>query len=422
MRDLTRRLWMFLLLAAACGGAHASFHLWYIQQIYSNADGSVQYIQLQAYAGGQQFVRNHSLRVTQGSSSHSFTVPRDLPYDTADMTGDGYGGYYGGMTTYKSMLIATQGFADLNIVAPDFIVPNGFLFQGSGVVNWGENSDTLSYTSLPTNGSARNRDGSSGTAQVLNFSGETGTVQIITANVPAALSGLWWNANESGWGIHFTQRGNNVFAAWYTYDTSGNPKWYVSTCAMPATTGTSGTCNGTLYEVNGPTFFGGAFDPARVNAVNAGQLQVNFQNASAASMTYTGVAGQTRTVAITRQPLANGSTPGVNYTDIWWNSNESGWGMAITQQASTVFLAWYVYDSAAKPTWLVATCTVSGTSCSGDLLKTTGPNFGPTFDSTAVHATTVGTVSVNFTDGNNATLSYTVNGVSSSKTVTRQLF
>jgi len=421
MRDLARRLWIFVLLAAACGGANAAFHLWYIQQIYSNADGSVQFIEMQAYASGQQFVANHTLKVTQGSSTHSFVIPHDLPGDTSDSSGD-YGGYYGPMASYKSMLIATQGFAALNIVTPDFVVPNGFLFQGNGVVNWGENSDTLSYTSLPTNGSARNRDGSTDAAVPKNFMGETGTITVQTAKTPAALSGLWWNAGESGWGIHFTQRGNNVFAAWYTYDTSGNPKWYVSTCAMPATTGTAGTCNGTLYEVNGPTFFGTAFNPNSVNAVNAGQLQVNFQDANNASMTYTGVAGQTRTVAITRQPLANGSTSGVNYTDLWWNPNESGWGMAITQQANTAFLAWYVYDANAKPTWFVATCTVSGSTCSGDLLKTTGPNFGATFDTSAVHASTAGTISVNFTGPNDATISYTVNGASSSKTVTRQLF
>ena len=41
-------------------------------------------------------------------------------------------------------------------------------------------------------------------------------------------AGLWWNPNESGWGIHFTQRGNVIFAAWYTYDGTGAPKWYVA--------------------------------------------------------------------------------------------------------------------------------------------------------------------------------------------------
>jgi alpha-tubulin suppressor-like RCC1 family protein len=245
-----------------------------------------------------------------------------------------------------------------------------------------------------------------------------------TANTPSALSGLWWNAAESGWGIHFTQRSNVVFAAWYTYDMSGNPKWLVSTCNMPAgTTGTAGRCNGTIFEVNGPTFFGTTFNPALVNAVSAGTLQVDFQNADSASMTYTAVAGQTRTVPITRQPLANGTTPpAVNYTDIWWNPNESGWGMAVAQQFATMFLAWYVYDGAGKPIWYVATCAMSGTTCAGDLLRTTGPAFGPTFDPSSVRVFTAGTLSVNFTDGNNATLDYTVDGTSASKTITRQLF
>ncbi len=215
----------------------------------------------------------------------------------------------------------------------------------------------------------------------------------VVASIPGALSGLWYNAGESGWGVHFTQRGTNVFAAWYTYDTSGNPKWYVSTCAMPAgTTGTTGTCAGQLFEVTGPRFFGVIFDSRLVNAVAAGNLQVAFQNADNASMTYTGVAGQTRTVAIVRQPLAAGTTPpAVNYTDIWWNPNESGWGIAATQQ-------------------------------SGDLLRTTGPAFGPTFNSSQVQVFTAGTVSVNFTDANNGVLNYTVNGVPSSKLITRQVF
>ena len=244
------------------------------------------------------------------------------------------------------------------------------------------------------------------------------------ANTPGAMSGLWWNSSESGWGIHFTQRGSNVFAAWYTYDTSGSPKWYVSTCAMNGgATGTTGICNGALYEVNGPTFFTPPFNTSLVHAANAGNLQVTFQDAGNASMTYSGVAGQARTVALTRQPLSAGPAPAIDYTDIWWGgASESGWGMAITQQSSTMFLAWYVYDNSAKPTWYVATCTLSGTTCAGSLLRTTGPNFGPTFNPSQVQSFTAGTVNVNFTDGNNATLNYTVNGVSGSKNITRQLF
>ena len=254
-----------------------------------------------------------------------------------------------------------------------------------------------------------------------------GSVQCPTsiATAPGALSGLWWNASESGWGISFTQRRNTVFAAWYTYDSTGNPKWYVaSNCAMPSgVTGRSGTCNGSLYEVRGPTFFGTPFNSSAVSVSTAGTLQVNFQNANSASMTYT-AGGQTRTVAIARQVFQAGATaPQIDYTDLWWNKNESGWGMAITQQYGVMFLAWYVYDNNGNPMWYVASnCAVVGNGCSGTLYRTTGPSFGPTFDSSRIQVFIAGTVNLNFTDANNGILTYTVNGSTSSKTITRQLF
>jgi subtilase family serine protease len=251
--------------------------------------------------------------------------------------------------------------------------------------------------------------------------GTTGTA----ASLPGPLSGLWYNPNESGWGIGFTQRRNIVFATWFTYDSSGNPKWYVaSSCAMPAgNTGASGTCSGSLYEVSGPTFFGTAFDPTRVNVAMVGSLTVNFQNANAATMSYT-VNGQSRTVGIVRQLFQAGTTlPAVDYTDLWWNSNESGWGLLVTHQYGVMFLAWFVYDSNGKPVWYVASdCIVAGSGCAGTVYRVIGPPFGPSFDANQVHATAAGTVTLSFPDANDGVLNWTVNGVSGSKSITRQLF
>jgi hypothetical protein len=251
---------------------------------------------------------------------------------------------------------------------------------------------------------------------------------LVTAAAPAspgALSGLWYDGAESGWGIYFAQRRNILFAAWYTYDASGKPRWYVSSsCAMPdGVTGTSGTCNGTLFEVAGPVFFGVAFDPSREHVTNAGTLQVAFTDANHASMTYT-VAGQTRTVPITRQVFQTSAVPpAVDFTDLWYNAAESGWGMAMSHQFGIIFLAWFVYDANGAPVWYVASsCTVSGNGCSGALYRTTGPAFGPTFNPAAVQPFQVGTVSVTFNDANHALLSYTVDGVSATKVVTRQTF
>jgi subtilase family serine protease len=245
------------------------------------------------------------------------------------------------------------------------------------------------------------------------------------ANAPGPVSGLWYNPSESGWGIGFTQRRNIVFATWFTYDGSGNPKWYVaSSCAMPAgTTGASGTCAGSLYEVSGPTFFGTGFDPTRVSVATVGSLTVTFQDANTASMSYT-LNGQSRTVAIVRQVFQVGTTlPAVNYTDLWWNPSESGWGMLISHEYGVMFLAWFVYDSNGRPVWYVASdCVVAASGCTGSLYRVTGPPFGPSFDATQVHATATGTSTLTFSDPNNGVLTFTVNGVSGSKSITRQLF
>jgi hypothetical protein len=246
------------------------------------------------------------------------------------------------------------------------------------------------------------------------------------ASAPGPLSGLWSSPSEQGWGIDFTQRRNIVFAAWFTYDASGNPKWYVaSSCPMGSAGATNGSCSGPLYEVTGPRFFGVPFDSSGVHPTATGTLQVDFRDSSNASMTYT-VGGQSRTVAIGRQVFQSGATPpAVDYTDLWWNPSENGWGLSVTHEYGVMFLAWFVYDDTGKPMWYVASnCTVNaaGNGCSGTLYSTTGPAFGPTFDPAKVHATAAGTVTLSFTDGDNGTLTYSVNGVNSTKAITRQTF
>ncbi len=63
-------------------------------------------------------------------------------------------------------------------------------------------------------------------------------------------------------------------------------------------------------------------------------------------------------------PAVAQSVPAANYSDIWWNPNESGWGVTFTQHPTSnqVFAVWYTYDPRAadsaspgnfKPLWLV---------------------------------------------------------------------
>ena len=103
-------------------------------------------------------------------------------------------------------------------------------------------------------------------------------------------------------------------------------------------------------------------------------------------------------------------------------SSESGWGINFTHQGDTIFATWFTYDLGGKPWWLAFVATKTGPGVyTGDVFTTTGPPFNAV-PWGAVVETTVGTVTLTFTDGTTATFAYTVNGITQTKTITRQSF
>ena len=47
-----------------------------------------------------------------------------------------------------------------------------------------------------------------------------------------------------------------------------------------------------------------------------------------------------------------------NFQDLWYAApaeSESGWGVNLTQQGSTIFATWFTYDASGNPLWLSAT-------------------------------------------------------------------
>lgn len=121
--------------------------------------------------------------------------------------------------------------------------------------------------------------------------------------------------------------------------------------------------------------------------------------------------------------FASSTTP--DYTDLWYDPAESGWGANVAQQGNTLFVTFFVYGTSSQPTWYVASAvTQQGGSTSsvfsGTLYQTTGPYFGGAFNPSAVGVTQVGSVSFNASGSNAATLTYSVNGTSVTKNVVRQ--
>ncbi len=268
-----------------------------------------------------------------------------------------------------------------------------------------------------------------------------GAVRVAQANIGTGAvnyQGLWWATGgvESGWGINFAHQGDVIFATWFTYDAAGNAWWL----SMTANKVAEGIYTGTLFQTHGPPFNAVPFDPALVTHVPVGAASLAFTSASTATFTYT-VNGVTQTKAIVPQVFGpvptcvwgaqSNLSAATNYQDLWWATPagvESGWGVNLTQQGSTIFATWFTYDVNGNPLWYSATLpTVASKTFSGLLYRNTGPAFSAVpFSPAAVHGTPVGTATVSFNDGNAGTFSYQVNDganvASQSKPITRQVF
>ena len=115
-----------------------------------------------------------------------------------------------------------------------------------------------------------------------------------------------------------------------------------------------------------------------------------------------------------------------NYQDLWWNAAENGWGVNVTHQDNTLFATLYTYDSTGRDLWLVMSGGVrqSDGSYFGELYRTTGPAFNavPFTPIGAGNLILVGTMRFTFSSGTSGVMTYSVNGVNVTKSITRNEF
>ena len=117
-----------------------------------------------------------------------------------------------------------------------------------------------------------------------------------------------------------------------------------------------------------------------------------------------------------------------DFTDLWFNPNEEGWGANVVHQRDTLFITLFVYGQNRQPTWYVGSkvdlvSTANGVlTYSGTLYKTTGPYFGGPFNENEVTVQSAGAISFVATAINAATINYSADGANVTKTVSRQTF
>lgn len=91
--------------------------LGHIQEVYSNANGTVQFVEFYTTGFSELFLTGVQLQLqVSGTPVNSFTFPSDLPGDT---------------TADRTFLAATANFITLYGITPDYIIPPNFLSGGA---------------------------------------------------------------------------------------------------------------------------------------------------------------------------------------------------------------------------------------------------------------------------------------------------
>lgn len=148
--------------------------------------------------------------------------------------------------------------------------------------------------------------------------------------------------------------------------------------------------------------------------------------------------------------------PSVDYTDIWWNPGESGWGISIRQKlpvggtVEALFAVWYTYDprlnDAASPggtgfvpLWLVMPggSWTTPTTYDGKLYVLAGTSYREAWNPSSRSLQEVGTFRFQFADAGSGVFTYAIAppaglastnpafglpAMSGSKSITRQSF
>lgn len=248
--------------------------------------------------------------------------------------------------------------------------------------------------------------------------------------------GLWWNdppGSEAGWGINFAHQGDVIFATWFTYNANHQPLWLAATLNRTA----PGIYRGDIIVASGPAFNSPLWNTAHATETTVGTMAATFDDLDHATLAYT-ISGISQTKKIVRQVFAspvptctwNPSVlpdPADNYQDLWWKfpaGTESGWGVNFTQQGNIIFVTWFTYDALTNPLWLIAVAENQGNGVwSGPISRVTGPPFfAEPWDPADVIETIVGATTITFSGIDRAQFAYTVNGITQTKQITRQVF
>ncbi|MCB1553160.1 MAG: hypothetical protein KDJ14_05080 [Xanthomonadales bacterium] len=244
-------------------------------------------------------------------------------------------------------------------------------------------------------------------------------------------SALWWIPAESGWGLYIVDQGNAIAPIWYTFDADGEPSWFLIPGAFADE---DGIYRGDVYRYTGRPLTQ-ITQPAVLTEAKIGEASFTFQSDGKLKFDFNS-GTSTNSKTLEKFPLpkdivctASASSSRVaasNYTDLWYDPATSGWGLNVLHTDDTLLvLTWYTYDTDNEPVFYTAvTSKGEDGAFTGSLYRErSGVPYTAIMGAPASNGSDiVGSVRVVFSNGENAQFSYTVNGVTQVKPITRLQF
>lgn len=159
-------------------------------------------------------------------------------------------------------------------------------------------------------------------------------------------NGWWWNAATPGTGLGLEVQGDKLYMAWYVYDASGRPVWYVCLASRNA----AGTAySGNLLQCTGWPL-GTAYAGFSSSVVGTATLSFSAVNRGTFSWTLNGKSG-TQTIEKFMEELWPGDADPRDMNGWWWDPAYDGMGFFMEARGGTIYVAWYNYRDDRSSRW-----------------------------------------------------------------------
>jgi hypothetical protein len=223
---------------------------------------------------------------------------------------------------------------------------------------------------------------SSGAAYVFT----TAIPQTVT---PVAKEGLWLISSKPGSGFDIGINSNNdLYMIWYTYTLDGRPLWYLASAPLNGS-----DWNADLFEFT--------WDGNKANSKRVGDAQLNFQDASHATLSWTLDTGNGST-NIEYFVFDQGSNVSAG---TWFDPGQPGYGLTQVNQGTTQVKVLYFYDQAGNPVWALGSGAATTETTTMDTFTGTCPACS--YENSVASPT--GTVTTSFSGQTSGVLSTDIN-------------